>query len=82
MQPLIINNLRWRIFVVFNFFTTSQPLRRLAKPGRLAGFVRHCDAVNGLTIHLDLSNTPNPNLGAATEDLPASNLVLDPRTLK
>lgn len=43
---------------------------------------RHSDVMKGLTIHLDMSDTPNPKLGAALEDLPASSLALDPRTLK
>ena len=30
---------------------------------------RHSDVMKGLTIHLDMSDTPNPKLGAALEDL-------------
>jgi putative alpha-1,2-mannosidase len=42
---------------------------------------RHADLLHGLTIDLDMSNTPNTTLGADTADLPQSGLTFDPRTL-
>ncbi len=42
---------------------------------------RHADLLRGLTISLDVSNTPNLSLGAAQNDLPQSRMTLDPRTL-
>jgi hypothetical protein len=37
--------------------------------------------LHGLTIDLDMSNTPNTSLGADAADLPQSSLTFDPRTL-
>jgi predicted alpha-1,2-mannosidase len=42
---------------------------------------RHAEAVKGLTIELDMANTPNTSLGTAADELPRSNLSFDPRAL-
>jgi putative alpha-1,2-mannosidase len=42
---------------------------------------RHADLQHGLTIDLDMSNTPNTSLGAEAADLPQSSVTFDPRTL-
>jgi predicted alpha-1,2-mannosidase len=43
---------------------------------------RHADALKGLTIELEMSNTPNAALGAAPASFPPSSLNFDPRTLQ
>jgi predicted alpha-1,2-mannosidase len=42
---------------------------------------RHADVLGGLTVTLQMSDTPNPALGAAATDLPPSSITLDPRSL-
>lgn len=42
---------------------------------------RHADVLKGLTLELQMSDTPNPSLGATIDDLPPSSLTLDPATL-
>jgi putative alpha-1,2-mannosidase len=42
---------------------------------------RHADVVQGLTVDLDMSNTPNTSLGADEAELPQSSVTFDPRTL-
>jgi predicted alpha-1,2-mannosidase len=43
---------------------------------------RHADVLNGLTIELEMSNTPNMTLGTATKDLPPSAIAIDSRTFQ
>jgi predicted alpha-1,2-mannosidase len=43
---------------------------------------RHADVLKGLTIRLDMSNTPNTALGADASNFPPSSLALDPATLE
>jgi len=42
---------------------------------------RQADVLQGLTIELDMSNTPNTSLGADAAELPQSSMTFDPRTL-
>lgn len=48
--------------------------------GRSQGqlWFRHADLLKGLTVQLDMSNTPNTALGAEPADFPPSSLALDP----
>jgi predicted alpha-1,2-mannosidase len=41
---------------------------------------RHADVLKGLTIQLDMSNTPNTALGTEASEFPPSSLALDPAT--
>jgi predicted alpha-1,2-mannosidase len=43
---------------------------------------RHADVLKGLTVELEMSDTPNTSLGATTDDLPPSSLALDPGKLR
>jgi predicted alpha-1,2-mannosidase len=40
---------------------------------------KHADVVKGLTVDLEMSDTPNTKLGAEAADLPPSSMGLDPR---
>jgi putative alpha-1,2-mannosidase len=42
---------------------------------------RHADVLQGLTVDLDMSDTPNTSLGAEAAELPQSSVMFDPRTL-
>ena len=39
---------------------------------------RHSDVLKGLTVQLDMSNTPNTSLGARPDEFPPSSITLDP----
>lgn len=41
---------------------------------------RHSEVLKGLTIQLDMSNTPNTSLGARPDEFPPSSITLDPAT--
>jgi predicted alpha-1,2-mannosidase len=43
---------------------------------------RHADALKGLTIDLEMGNTPNAALGAQPADFPPSGMEVDPRTFE
>lgn len=47
------------------------------KPGSALWF-RHDDVLNGLKIDIDMSDTPNKQLGSAEADLPPSGMAVDP----
>ncbi len=56
-------------------------IRINGKPSNQIWF-RHADAVNGMTIKLEMSDTPNRRLGASATELPPSSLGFDPATLR
>jgi predicted alpha-1,2-mannosidase len=58
-----------------------QGIRINGKPSNQIWF-RHADAVNGMTIKLEMSDTPNKRLGASAAELPPSSLSFDPATLR
>lgn len=58
-----------------------QAIRVNGKPANQIWF-RHADAVNGMTIKLEMSDTPNTRLGASAAELPRSSLSFDPATLR
>jgi predicted alpha-1,2-mannosidase len=45
-------------------------------------WIRHADVVQGGTLELQMSDTPNKELGARPEDLPPSGMTLNPQTLE
>ena len=43
---------------------------------------RHSDILDGLTVELNMADTPNQTIGSSPESLPPSSLDLDPNTLQ
>ena len=43
---------------------------------------RHADVLKGLTLDLEMSDTPNTQLGVSADDLPPSTMALDPASLR
>jgi predicted alpha-1,2-mannosidase len=58
-------------------------IKRVSLNGRPQNQIwfRHGDVLRGLTVQLEMSNTPNTSLGTNPAEFPPSNLALDPATL-
>jgi len=66
----------------------NSPVNKYIQSVRLNGqkqdrlWFRHADAVSGGTIDLELTDTPNTELGVKPESYPPSSMTLDPRTFE